>query len=220
MTAHRNSRSSSVSEEPQEAEQTWRDPAAKLLELGSHKLKQVELLAILIGSGVPGRSALAIATAVLEQYLSLYDIHRKGTVEDLTRVPGVGRDKAGRIMAAIELGRKLYRLWQLQRPQKPAPKADDDLIGDLSAPPEPAPPPPEGPSDAELLAAIIGSGIRDRPPKVIAEDLLARFGGSFRGLFGQDLGDWLPVKGLNSTKIIRICAALQVAARVARAIAW
>jgi hypothetical protein len=129
----------------------------------------------------------------------------------------VSRDKAERIMAAVELGRRLYRLWKLQRLQKPAPKADNDLIGDLTPAPKPEPA-PEGPSDADLLATIIASGIRAHPPRVIAEDLLARFGGSFHGLYNQDMGDFLSVKGLNSTKIIRICAALEIAKRIAQAL--
>lgn len=78
-------------------------------------------------------------------------------------------------------------------------------------------PQPQGPSDADLFAEIIGSGIRGRPPKVIAEDLLARFA-SFLGLFGQDMGDFLKIKGLNSVKIIRIAAALEIAKRLDHAL--
>jgi hypothetical protein len=120
-------------------------------------------------------------------------------------------------MAAVELGRRLYRQWQLQLREKSSPKADGDLIGDLAPPPKPEPA-PQGPSEADLLAAIIGSGIRDRPPKVIAEDLLARFGGSFRGFFDKTIGDLMRVKGLSATKGIRICAALEIAKRIAQAL--
>ncbi len=52
---------------------------------------------------------------------------------------------------------------------------------------------------------------------IIAEDLLTRFG-SLTGLFGQDMGDFLNIKGLNSVKIIRIAAALEIAKRVAQAL--
>jgi len=203
---------SSPSEHPAERTQTWHHPGGKLIELGSHALKQDELLAILIGSGVAGRSALAIANAILDEYVGLYGIHRGATIDDLEKIPGLGRRKASRILAAIELGRRLYKI---NRPPKIAPKTEEDLFTSLRTPPQPEPQ-PQGPSDADLLAEIIGSGIRGRPPKAIAQDLLARFG-SFLGLFGQDMGDFLPVKGLNSVKIIRIAAALEIAKRLAHA---
>jgi len=204
---------SSAPEPSAETTRTWHHPGGKLIELGSHALKQDELLAILIGSGVAGRSALAIANAILDEYVGLYSIHRQATVDDLAKIPGLGRRKASRILAAIELGRRLYKI---NRPPKVAPKAEEDLFSPLRPPPEPEPQ-PDGPSDADLLAEIIGSGIRGHPPKVIAHDLLARFG-PFLGLFGQDLGEFLRVKGLNSVKVIRIAAALEIAKRVAHAI--
>jgi len=204
----------SPSEACQQKAPSWQHPGGKLIELGSHALKQDELLAILIGAGTPGRSALAIANAVLDEYIGLYGIHRQATVEDLSRIPGLGPRKAARILAAIELGRRLYRLTTRVKPQT---TAEVDLFSSLKAVPQPEPQ-PQGPSEADLLADIIGSGIRGHPPKVIAEDLLARFG-SFLGLFGQDMGDFESVRGLNSVKIIRIAAALEVAKRVSKAIA-
>lgn len=204
----------SASETSASKSQTWRHPGGKLVEEGAHTLKQAELLAILIGTGVPGHPALAIANAVLDEYVGLYAIHRWGvTVEDLAKFPGMGRAKAARILAAIELGRRIHRL---MTPPKTTPKAEADLFSPLPPPPQPEPQ-PQGPSDADLLATIIGSGIKGRPPKVMAEDLLARFG-SFLGLFGQDMGDFLDIKGLNSVKIIRIAAALEIAKRLAHAL--
>jgi len=180
--------------------------------MGAHALKQDELLAILIGAGTPGRPALAIANAILDEYVGLHGIHRRATVDDLARIPGLGRGKAGRILAAIEIGRRLYRLRSL----KTAPEAEPDLFTSLQPPPKPEPQ-LQGPTDADLLAEIIGSGIRGHPPKFIAEDLVARFG-SLPGLFGQDMGDFLGIKGLNSVKIIRIAAALEIAKRIAHAL--
>jgi DNA repair protein RadC len=204
---------SSASEASTEKTQTWHHPGGKLIELGSHALKQDELLAILIGSGVSGRPALAIANAILDEYVGLYGIHRGATIDDLAKIPGLGRRKAARILAAIELGRRLYKI---NRQPKVAPETEEDLFSSLRPPPQ-REPQPDGPSDADLLAEIIGSGIRGRPSKVIAKDLLGRFG-SFLGLFGQDLGEFLRVKGLNSVKVIRIAAALEIAKRVAHAI--
>ena len=203
---------SSASEVPTEKTQTWHHPGGKLIELGSHTLKQDELLAILIASGIRGRPALAIANSILDEYVGLYGIHRTATVDDLAKIPGLGRRKASRILAAIELGRRLYKVNKL--PQTPA-QIESDLFS--SAQPVSQPEPlAQGPSDTDLLAAIIGSGIRGRSPKVIAGDLLAKFG-SFLGLFGQDMGEFLSIKGLNSVKIIRIAAAMEIAKRLSHA---
>jgi DNA repair protein RadC len=206
-----------AAEAPQKSSEACPDPAGKLVELGPHTLKQAELLAILIGSGVPGRSALAIANAILDEYVGIFGIHRqKATVEDLTRITGLGRNKAMRILAAVELGRRLHRRLRAL-PRRLPYEPEEDLLSLLERSPEPAPLPPDEPDDAELLGAIISSGIPGRSPRVIAADLLARFG-SFLGLFGQDMGDFLAVKGLNSTRIIRIAAAIEVAKRISQAL--
>ena len=212
MTKAKASNSIASSDDSQEKAQTWRHPGGKLVELGSHTLKQAELLAILIGAGVKGRPALAIANDILDRYIGLYGIHREATLEDLAAFPGMGPRKAACILAAIELGRRLYR--QLYKP-KPAPEPEQpELFSPRQRESEPE---PQGPGEVELLAAIIGSGIRGRSPEVIAEELLSQFG-SFLGLFGRDLGDFLSIKGLNSVKIIRIAATLEIAKRLAQAI--
>ena len=142
---------SPTQEVPTEKTHAWRHPGGKLVELGSHTLKQDELLAILIGSGVAGRSALSIANTILDNYVGLYGIHRQATVDDLAKIPGLGRRKAVRILAAIELGRRLYKI---KRQPNVASKADAELFLSLQSPsplshPEPQ---PQGPSDANLLA--------------------------------------------------------------------
>ncbi|MDI6807821.1 MAG: hypothetical protein QME66_02415 [Candidatus Eisenbacteria bacterium] len=202
------------SEKSSQQEKRWSHPGGKLVELGSHTLKQYELLAILIGSGTAGRPATSIANAVLDIYIGLYGIHREATVEDLAKIAGLGRRKASRIMAAIEIGRKRYRAYKLSWS---SPSIEDGLF-QTPQPPSDSEPQPKEPDDVDLLATIIGSGVRGRPPKVIAKDLLARFDGTILGLFGQFLGEELRIKGLNSVKIIRIIAALEVGKRVADAL--
>jgi len=203
---------SSAPEASVQKEQTWHHPGGKLVELGPHTLKQDELLAILIGSGVAGRPALTIANSILDHYVGLYGIYRTGTVDDLAKISGLGRIKASRILAAIELGRRLHKLTKV--PQ--APVQESNLFPSAQPIAQTAIQPQE-PSDADLLAEIIGSGIRGRPPKVIAGSLLAKFG-SFLGLFGQDMGKFLAIKGLNSVKVIRIAAAMEIAKLISHAI--
>lgn len=203
---------SSAPEASVQKEQTWHHPGGKLVELGPHTLKQDELLAIIIGSGVAGRPALTIANSILDDYVGLYGIYRTGTVDDLAKISGLGRIKASRILAAIELGRRLHKL--TKAPQ--APVQESNLFPSAQPIAQTAIQPQEQ-TEVDLLAEIIGSGIRGRTPKDIAGSLLAKFG-SFLGLFGQDMGKFLAIKGLNSVKVIRIAAAMEIAKRVSHAI--
>lgn len=62
---------------------------------------------------------------------------------------------------------------------------------------------PESLSDAELLAILISTGIKDKPAENIAEEILANFG-SFKGMASQPLSKFLEIKGLGDVRIIRI----------------
>jgi DNA repair protein RadC len=75
----------------------WNGPAA---------LADAELLAIQLGSGVHGRSAVDVAREVLATYGSLAEVASR-EVTELAGVPGVGPVKAARLAAAFELTRRL-----------------------------------------------------------------------------------------------------------------
>lgn len=68
-------------------------------------------------------------------------------------------------------------------------------------------------SDAELLAILIGTGVKGRSAEQIANEILARFG-SFKGMANQPLEKFLGLKGLGEVKIIRIAAAFEIARRI------
>jgi DNA repair protein RadC len=80
-------------------------PRERLRAYGSGALSPAELLALVIGSGTPGRSALAAGTAVLMRFGSLARL-AGASAEEIAAVPGVGCATASRILAAIELGRR------------------------------------------------------------------------------------------------------------------
>jgi len=65
-----------------------------------------ELLAILLGTGCRGRDALAVAGDLLARTDG--SLRRLGARPgaELARVPGVGRAKAARLLAALEIGRR------------------------------------------------------------------------------------------------------------------
>jgi len=78
-------------------------PREKLLSKGPMALSDSELLAILIGSGMKGTNALALATKILRKVDLRSD---KLDVDALEEIPGVGPAKASRIAAAFELVRR------------------------------------------------------------------------------------------------------------------
>jgi len=81
-------------------------PRERLQHLGAAALSTAELLALLVGSGGPGYSALDTGSAILAAVHG--SIRRLGTapLADLTRIPGVGRARAAVVHAALELGRR------------------------------------------------------------------------------------------------------------------
>ena len=86
-------------------------PREKLLERGAQALSDAELLAILLRTGVEGKSALDLAQAILKK--AGPELPR-WSVEDLRKFTGIGKAKACQIVAAFELAR---RFAQRERPR-------------------------------------------------------------------------------------------------------
>ena len=82
-------------------------PRERLLDLGAHALSTSELLAIVIGSGGRGRSALRIGDEVLGFARGSLRRLASRPVSELTHHGGVGRAKAVVVHAALELGRRM-----------------------------------------------------------------------------------------------------------------
>lgn len=71
---------------------------------------------------------------------------------------------------------------------------------------------PEALSDAELLAVIIGSGLRGRSALDVARGLIASFG-SIRGLLQADCRDCLRAEGLGPARFALLRASVELARR-------
>ena len=82
-------------------------PRERLKTLGAQALSSSELLAILIGTGTSGRSALAVAHDALARTDGSLRRLSAQPVAALTVVPGLGNVRAVVIHAALELGRRL-----------------------------------------------------------------------------------------------------------------
>ncbi len=80
-------------------------PREKLDGSGAEALGTNELLAVVIGHGTPGADSLTLANRLLEAAGGIHGLARthRGV---LTRITGIGSVTAGRIQAAIELGRR------------------------------------------------------------------------------------------------------------------
>lgn len=82
-------------------------PMEKALDGGINSLSNAELLAILINSGTVEKSALDLALEVLA--ISKEGISELGAMrfEDLVAIKGIGRSKAIRVLAAVQLGKRI-----------------------------------------------------------------------------------------------------------------
>ena len=81
-------------------------PRERLYHIGGEALADAELLAIQLGSGVRGRTAVDVAREMLVEYGSLAELSGRGVAE-IARIRGVGRAKAVRLASAFELTRRL-----------------------------------------------------------------------------------------------------------------
>ncbi len=81
-------------------------PRERLLRLGVRALSGTELLALLLGTGAHGASALDVASDLIRQFGSLHAVAEAEPVV-LSQVAGVGAVKASRMKAAAEFGRRV-----------------------------------------------------------------------------------------------------------------
>ena len=79
-------------------------PREKLLERGPQALSDAELLALLLGSGIPGCSAVAMARALLKEFGCLREL--LGARLGRWRRKGIGEARYAAVQAAVELAKR------------------------------------------------------------------------------------------------------------------
>ncbi len=123
-----------MSENGERAYRTIRDwsgderPRERLLAHGPETLSDVELIAIILRSGVPGENVVDMARGLIETLGGLEGVLRSGP-QALQRVKGLGPAKAAQVAAAIELGRRAQALDPAARPDLRAPEKVFGLLG-------------------------------------------------------------------------------------------
>jgi len=82
-------------------------PREKLIKKGPKALKKEELLAIILRTGLKGKNAIQVANDILIKYGNKKFL--LASYQELRNIKGVGPTKAAQILAAIELGSRLFK---------------------------------------------------------------------------------------------------------------
>jgi len=102
-------------------------PREKLLKYGEHALSNAELLAIMIRTGAPGKSAVDIGRELLHKFKSLRAMSGVD-ISEFKKITGLKNAKIAQIKAAIELGRRM--LSEEKALEGPV-KSSSDVVGFL-----------------------------------------------------------------------------------------
>lgn len=103
-------------------------PRERLRRVGAQHLSDEELIALLLGTGRRGESVSLLAARLLTEAGGVARLVRLGPGA-LAQIAGIGASKAGRIVAALELGRRAH-----EAPWSPGPRIEsshdvDALVG-------------------------------------------------------------------------------------------
>lgn len=94
-------------------ENGWNLPAVRKITLELPDLSDIELLALLIGSGHKGMTAVELAKALLDKYASLSGIAGQ-KLSDMARIKGLGDVKIVRIAAAYEIVNRVIKILEAE----------------------------------------------------------------------------------------------------------
>lgn len=84
-------------------------PRERLLHAGPQSLSDIELLAILLGSGTKDCSVLELAAEILTHFQNLKALF-KASIEELMEIKGMGKAKAIGLQASFALSRRAFQI--------------------------------------------------------------------------------------------------------------
>jgi len=106
---------------------TTERPRERLKNYGSSSLSNVELLAILLRTGVKGEGVVSLATRVLGRFQGLAGLARASYTE-LCSEHGISEAKACQLLSALELGRRYASLQPEETPVISSPQDVANLL--------------------------------------------------------------------------------------------
>jgi len=80
-------------------------PRERLQKFGAEALSAQELLALVIGRGIPKKSVMSIAQELITKFGNIKAISQ-ATIEELSQIKGIGLAKAAQLKACFELGKR------------------------------------------------------------------------------------------------------------------
>lgn len=102
-------------------------PRERLAANGADALKNSELIAILLRTGLKGMSAIQVAEQLLQKFGRLEHL-AKASLDDLQQIKGVGRDKAIALKSAFTLARRMALELREEGPTLDNPETIADLL--------------------------------------------------------------------------------------------
>jgi len=102
-------------------------PRERLLEKGAEALKNSELIAILLRTGLKGVSAIQVAEQLLVKFDSLDRLSR-ATIPELRKTKGIGPDKAIALKSAFTLAQRMAAEIRQESPTLDTPERIADLL--------------------------------------------------------------------------------------------
>src|SRR3954447_10576936 len=102
-------------------------PRERLMEHGADALRNSELIAIILRTGLKGISALQVADQLLQKFVSLDNLSR-ASIPELRQIKGVGRDKAIALKSAFTLARRMAQEMRQDSPTLDTPDRIADLL--------------------------------------------------------------------------------------------
>ncbi len=102
-------------------------PRERLLARGPTALSDTELIALLLGSGVPGHNVFAVARTLLDRFGSLRTL-LDAAPNDFKQLRGIGPARTAILLAVIELARRALAEKASDRPLIDSPGAVEDYL--------------------------------------------------------------------------------------------
>ena len=102
-------------------------PRERLVEHGADALRNAELIAILLRTGMKGVSAVQIAEQLLQKF-GFLDSLARASLKELGQVKGIGRDKAIALKSAFTLAQRMAKEMRGEAPMLDTPERIAELL--------------------------------------------------------------------------------------------